>query len=232
VILILLGAPGAGKGTQAKQLAKAYGIPHISTGDMFRDHKARGTELGKKVQSIMDSGGLVTDEITNAMVNERLVRPDMSGGFILDGYPRTTAQADYLQTLTAARGIDRVLSYEVPQALVIERIGGRRSCPRCGAVYHVQASPPRREGLCDVDDAALVQRDDDRPENVKKRMIEYAEKTAPLKRYYEERGLVTEIDAAGAPEAILAATQAALQRWSSAARRLPVRPPSSPPSSR
>lgn len=232
MILILLGAPGAGKGTQAKQLAKAYGIPHISTGDMFRDHKARGTELGRKVQSIMDAGGLVTDEITNALVNERLSRPDVSGGFILDGYPRTTAQAEYLQGLTAARRIDRVLSYEVAQALIIERIGGRRSCPQCGAVYHVHAKPPRQEGHCDGDGAALVQRDDDRPENVKKRMREYAEKTAPLKRYYEERGLVTEIDGAGAPEAILAATQASLQRSISVARPTSARPPGSPSSSR
>jgi adenylate kinase len=211
--LILLGPPGAGKGTQAKLLAQAYGIPHISTGDMFRDHKARGTEIGKKVQAIMDSGGLVTDDITNDMVKERLSRPDVASGFILDGYPRTTAQADVLQGLlrSAGRKIDRVISYEVAIELVVERIGGRRSCPKCGAVYHVTASPPRQAGVCDTDGAVLVHREDDKPENVKKRMVEYAEKTQPLKSFYQGLGLITEVNGVGEPQAILAATQAALK---------------------
>ncbi len=210
--LVLLGPPGAGKGTQAKLLARAYGIPHVSTGDMFRDHKARGTEIGKKIQAVMDAGGLVTDDVTNAMVNDRLARSDVAKGFILDGYPRTTSQAEHLQRLLASmgRGIDRVVSYEVAADLVVERIGGRRSCPRCGTVYHVTASPPRKAGRCDKDDAVLVQRDDDRPENVKKRMQEYADKTEPLKRFYEERRLIAEIDGVGTPETILAATRAAL----------------------
>jgi len=211
--LILLGPPGAGKGTQAKLLAQAYGIPHVSTGDMFRDHKARGTELGKLIQAVMDAGGLVTDDITNAMVDDRLSRPDVANGLILDGYPRTTAQAEHLQRLLRSMGrrIDRVISYEVATELVVERIGGRRSCPRCGAVNHVSASPPRQPGRCDRDDADLVQRDDDRPGNVTKRMQEYAGKTEPLKRFYRERGLVTEIEGVGTPEAILAATRAALE---------------------
>ncbi|HET7827063.1 MAG TPA: adenylate kinase [Anaeromyxobacter sp.] len=210
--LVLLGPPGAGKGTQAKMLAQAFGIPHVSTGDMFRDHKARGTDLGKKIQAVMDAGGLVTDDITNAMVDERLSRPDVARGLILDGYPRTTAQAEHLERVLQGSGrkLDRVVSYEVATALVVERIGGRRSCPRCGAVYHVSASPPRQAGTCDKDGAALVHRDDDRPENVQKRMEEYAQKTKPLKRFYQERRLVTEIDGAGAPESILAATKAAL----------------------
>jgi adenylate kinase len=213
MILILLGPPGAGKGTQAKLLTLEYGVPHISTGDMFRDHKARGTELGKKVQAIMDSGGLVTDEITNAMVKDRLSRPDVAKGFILDGYPRTTAQAEYLEALLKSMGskIDRVLSYEVAEELVVERISGRRSCPKCGAVYHVSQNPPRRTGFCDKDDTGLVQRDDDKPENVKKRLQEYADKTWPLKRFYQERKLVSEIDGVGTPEGILAATKAALR---------------------
>jgi adenylate kinase len=213
MILVLLGPPGAGKGTQAKLLAQELRIPHVSTGDMFRDHKARGTELGKKIQAVMDAGGLVTDEITNAMVDERLSRPDVASGFILDGYPRTAAQAHHLRRMLLATGraIDRVLSYEVATDVVVERIGGRRSCPACGAVYHVTASPPRRSGWCDRGDAALVQRDDDRPENVRKRMEEYAEKTRPLKRLYAERGLLTELDAEGAPAAILAATREALK---------------------
>jgi adenylate kinase len=212
MILILLGPPGAGKGTQAKLLAHEYGIPHISTGDMFRDHKARGTELGKKVQAIMDAGGLVTDDVTNAMVKDRLARPDVANGFILDGYPRTTAQAEYLETLLRSMGkhIDRVLSYEVAEELIVERISGRRSCPKCGAVYHVSANPPRVSGSCDHDGAALVQRDDDRPENVKKRMQEYADKTWPLKRFYQERGKVAEIEGVGTPEGILAATKTVL----------------------
>jgi len=214
MILILLGPPGAGKGTQAKMLAAELSVPHISTGDMFRDHKARGTELGKKVQAIMDSGGLVTDDITNAMVQDRLSRPDVARGCILDGYPRTTAQADFLGQLLAGQGkaVGRVLSYEVPEQAVVERIGGRRSCPSCGAVYHVTASPPRAAGVCDQDGTALVLRDDDRPENVKKRMQEYALKTAPLKRYYQERKLVAEVEATGAPEEILAATRKLLAR--------------------
>jgi adenylate kinase len=212
MILVLLGPPGAGKGTQAKLLASEYSIPHISTGDMFRDHKARGTELGKTVQGIMDSGGLVTDDITNAMVKERLSRADVAQGFILDGYPRTTAQAEYLQGLLQSMGrrVDRVLSYEVAEELVIERISGRRSCAQCGAVYHVSDNPPRVVGECDRDRTPLVQRDDDKPENVKKRMLEYAQKTAPLKRYYQERGLVSEIEGVGTPQGILAATRAAL----------------------
>jgi adenylate kinase len=214
MILILLGPPGAGKGTQAKMLALEFGIPHISTGDMFRDHKARGTALGKQVQAIMDAGGLVTDDVTNAMVAERLSRPDVAAGFILDGYPRTTAQAEYLEQLLAGAGrkIDRVLSYEVPEELVIERISGRRSCPKCGAVYHVSANPPQQAGYCDKDRTGLLQRDDDKPENVKKRMQEYADKTSPLKRFYEQRGVVTDVEGVGTPEGILAVTLKALGR--------------------
>jgi adenylate kinase len=212
MILILLGPPGAGKGTQAKLLSAEYGVPHISTGDMFRDHKARGTELGKTVQAIMDAGGLVTDDITNEMVKDRLSRPDVAKGFILDGYPRTSAQAEYLDGLLASAGqaISRVLSYEVAEEAVVERISGRRSCPKCGAVYHVSANPPRRMGYCDRDDAGLVQRDDDKPENVKKRMAEYAAKTEPLKRFYTARGLLATVEGIGTPEGILAVTKRAL----------------------
>ncbi|HSN91718.1 MAG TPA: adenylate kinase [Anaeromyxobacteraceae bacterium] len=220
MILVLLGPPGAGKGTQAKMLAQTHAIPHVSTGDMFRDHKARGTEIGKRIQAVMDAGGLVTDDITNAMVDERLSRPDVAKGFILDGYPRTTAQADHLETVLRSTGrrIDAVVSYEVATDVVVDRIGGRRSCPKCGAVYHVTASPPRRAGSCDRDEAALVLRDDDRPENVKKRMEEYAEKTRPLKRFYTEKGTIREVDGLGTPEAVLAATQAALRGPTGAAR--------------
>jgi len=209
MILILLGPPGAGKGTQAKLLAAGLQVPHISTGDMFREHKAKGTEIGRKVQAIMDSGGLVTDDVTNAMVKERLARPDVAPGFILDGYPRTTAQADYLERLLHSLGqrLDRVLSYEVATEVLVDRMSGRRSCPRCGAVYHVSQNPPRKPGACDRDGVALVQRDDDRPESVTKRLDEYDVKTEPLKRYYHQRGLLTPVEGVGAPEAILASTR-------------------------
>jgi len=212
MILVLLGPPGAGKGTQAKMLSAQLGIPHISTGDMFRDHKARGTEIGKRIQAIMDAGGLVTDEITNAMVDERLSRPDVEAGLILDGYPRTTAQAEHLERFldSSGRKIDAVVSYEVSTELVVARIGGRRSCPKCGAVYHVTDNPPRSMGRCDRDGMGLLHRDDDRPENVAKRMVEYADKTRPLKGFYQGRGLVKEVAGHGAPEAILEATRAAL----------------------
>lgn len=214
MILILLGPPGAGKGTQAKLLSTEYRVPHISTGDMFRDHKARGTEIGKQVQAIMDAGGLVTDDITNAMVKERLSRPDVGQGFILDGYPRTIAQAGYLDTLLKSMGkaIDRAISYDVAEETVVERISGRRSCPKCGAVYHVSQNPPKRAGYCDRDGAELVQRQDDQPENVRKRMQEYATKTEPLKRYYRERGLLADVEGVGTPDGILAATRQVLGR--------------------
>ncbi len=212
MILILLGPPGAGKGTQAKLLAAEYNIPHISTGDMFRDHKARGTEIGKKVQAIMDAGGLVTDDITNAMVKERLARPDVANGFILDGYPRTTAQAEFLDGLlrSLGRAITRTVSYEIASETIVERMSGRRSCPKCGAVYHVTQSPPKRDGYCDRDGAGLVQRADDKPETVTKRLEEYAAKTEPLRRYYRDRKLLTDVEGVGTPEGILAATKRAL----------------------
>jgi adenylate kinase len=209
VILILLGPPGAGKGTQAKLLATALSIPHISTGDMFRDHKARATEIGKKVQAIMDSGGLVTDDITNAMVDERLGRADVLGGCILDGYPRTVGQAEHLEALLKrlGRAVDKAVSYEVSEQALVERIGGRRSCPSCGAVYHVVQNPPRKVGTCDKDGVALVQREDDKPEKVRRRMQEYAANTAPLKAFYARAGKVVEVDGLGAPDVILAQTR-------------------------
>lgn len=214
MILILLGPPGAGKGTQAKLLASTLAIPHISTGDMFRDHKARGTEIGKRVQAIMDAGGLVTDDITNAMVEERLARPDVAAGCILDGYPRTVGQAGFLDALLARLGrtIGKVISYEVSEAALVERIGGRRSCARCGAVYHVTQQPPKVAGTCDKDGQPLVLREDDKPENVRKRMQEYVGKTAPLKAYYQARGQVAEVDGLGEPSAILATTRQLLGR--------------------
>jgi adenylate kinase len=212
MILILLGPPGAGKGTQAKLLAHDLQIPHISTGDMFRDHKARGTELGKQVDAIMASGGLVPDDVTNAMVKDRLSRPDVARGFILDGYPRTAAQAAFLDQLLVSLGrkIDRALSYEVPQELLVDRMSGRRSCPRCGTVYHLTANPPRQAGACDREGAALVQRDDDKVETVARRLREYESKTEPLKRYFHERGCLSDVTGTGAPDEVLAAAKRVL----------------------
>jgi len=216
MILILLGPPGAGKGTQAKLLASTLGVPHISTGDMFRDHKARGTELGKTVDAIMSSGGLVPDDVTNAMVKDRLSRPDVARGFILDGYPRTAAQAAYLDLLLVSMGrrLDRAVSYEVAQELLVDRMSGRRSCPTCGTVYHLTANPPRKAGACDREGAALVQRDDDRAETVARRLREYDSKTEPLKRYYHERGSLAEVSGIGTPDEVLAAALRVLGRAS------------------
>jgi adenylate kinase len=212
MILILLGPPGAGKGTQAKLLAAELRVPHVSTGDMFRDHKARRTPLGKKVQAIMDAGGLVTDDVTNETVKERLGQPDVVNGCILDGYPRTTAQAQYLDLLlhSMGRSIGRCLFYDVADEILVERMSGRRSCPRCGAVYHVTQNPPKRDGYCDREGAGLVQRDDDKPEAIRKRLQEYAAKTEPLLRFYRDRNLLTRIEGVGTPEGILAATKKAL----------------------
>ena len=214
MILILLGPPGAGKGTQAKLLARDLAIPHISTGDMFRDHKARGTELGKTVDAIMASGGLVPDDVTNAMVKDRLARPDVAAGFILDGYPRTAAQAAYLDDLLVSMGrkLDRALSYEIAQELLVDRMSGRRSCPTCGAVYHVTANPPRAAGKCDREGAALVQRDDDKAETVARRLSEYEAKTEPLKRYFQAKGALSEVPGTGSPDEVLAAALQVLGR--------------------
>src|SRR6266545_91182 len=206
MILILLGPPGAGKGTQAKLLSHEFHIPHVSTGDMFRDHKARGTPIGKKVQSIMDAGGLVTDEITNEMVKDRLGSADVAKGFVLDGYPRTAAQAQYLDLLlhSLGRSITRCLSYVAVEEVLVARMSG--------AVYHVTQNPPKVDGFCDRDDAGLVQREDDKPETVRRRLHEYAAKTEPLLRFYRDRHLLTEIEGVGTPEGILAATKKALGR--------------------
>jgi adenylate kinase len=214
MVLILLGPPGAGKGTQAKLLSTELRVPHISTGDMFRDHKARGSDIGKKIQAIMDAGGLVTDDITNEMVKERLGRPDVAAGFILDGYPRTTAQAQYLDLLlhSLGRSITRVVSYDVPEEMLVERMSGRRSCPKCGTVYHVTQNPPKRDGFCDRDGAGLLQRDDDKPETVRTRLQQYVTKTEPLRRFYRDRNLLFDVGGVGTPDGILAATKKVLGR--------------------
>ncbi len=179
--LILLGAPGAGKGTQSKEMTKRYGIPQISTGDIFRAAIANGTELGLKVKSIVESGQLVPDELVIALVDERLKQPDCRKGFLLDGFPRTVAQAEALHKLT---GIDFVVDIEVPDAEIIQRLTGRRMHIASGRIYHVVNHPPKVPGVDDVTGEPLVQRQDDTEETVKKRLSVYHEQTSPLRHFY------------------------------------------------
>jgi adenylate kinase len=211
--LVLLGPPGAGKGTQAKLLAMRWGVPHVSTGDILRQAVKDGTELGKQAGPLMAAGKLVPDDLVVSIVKDRLLQPDAAKGFILDGFPRTIPQAEKLdQGLERhAKALDAVVSLEVPIETLVERISGRRSCPRDGSVYHVVQNPPRREGVCDLCGAALVQRDDDKPESVRTRMQAYAASTAPLKDYYAKQGILHVVDGVGAPEAIEAAVVKAVR---------------------
>lgn len=194
--LIMLGAPGAGKGTQAKRIAAKYGIPHISTGDIFRANIKNGTELGKKAQTYMDQGLLVPDELVCDLVVDRIQQSDCEKGYVLDGFPRTIPQAE---ALTAAleklgTGIDYAINVEVPDANILNRMGGRRACLGCGATYHVEFNPPKQEGICDTCGAELVLRDDDKPETVQKRLDVYHEQTQPLIDYYTKAGKLAEVD--------------------------------------
>ena len=211
--LILFGPPGAGKGTQAAGLSEATGLPHIATGDMFRAHIAEGTALGREAKGYLDRGDLVPDDVTIRMLADRLDQPDAGEGFILDGFPRTIPQAEKLDQALAGskKRLDSVISLEVPIETLVERISGRRSCPRDGSVYHIVQNPPRREGFCDLCGASLVQREDDKPESVRTRMQAYEASTAPLKDFYARRGLLHVVDGVGAPEAIEAAVAAALK---------------------
>jgi adenylate kinase len=210
--LILFGPPGAGKGTQAKKLAAHYGIPHLSTGDLLREAIRQGSELGKKVKPLMDAGKLVPDELVIGIVEDRLRSPDARKGSILDGFPRTIPQAQALQAALerAGRKLEVVISLEVPEAELVERLSGRRSCPQCGAAYHVVNQPPKRAGFCDRDGAGLVQREDDKEDRVKARLRVYAEQTAPLKDWYRKQGLLRTVDGVGSPDGIQAQIRAAL----------------------
>ncbi|MCI5622892.1 MULTISPECIES: adenylate kinase [Anaerostipes] len=194
--IIMLGAPGAGKGTQAKQIAEAYKIPHISTGDIFRANIKEGTELGKKAQEYMDQGLLVPDELVCDLVVDRIHKDDCAEGFILDGFPRTIPQADALDGALAKEGakIDYAIDIEVPDENIIKRMSGRRSCKECGAIFHLVYNPPKKENCCDTCGGELVLRDDDKEETVKKRLDVYHEQTAPLIKHYKEAGSLFEID--------------------------------------
>lgn len=194
--IIMLGAPGAGKGTQAKKIAEKYGIPHISTGDIFRANIKEGTELGKKAKSYMDQGLLVPDELTCDLVVDRISQPDAARGYVLDGFPRTIPQAEALTEALKKRGeaIDYAVNVEVPDSNIINRMSGRRACLSCGATYHLTYNPPKAEGICDNCQSELVLRDDDKPETVKKRLDVYHAQTQPLIDYYKAAGALREVD--------------------------------------
>ncbi|NMP21999.1 adenylate kinase [Sulfobacillus harzensis] len=194
--LVLLGPPGSGKGTQAKRLADAFGIPHISTGDIFRKNLAEGTELGQLAKRYMDEGTLVPDDVTERMVSARLSEPDAKPGFILDGFPRNLNQAEHFQTAlrTMGRQLTCVVYLTVNHDVLMARLTGRRVCPGCGATYNVVFQPPKQAGICDVCGAELVQRPDDSEATVSRRLEVYREETAPLVAYYEKLGLLARFD--------------------------------------
>ena len=202
--LIFLGPPGAGKGTQAQRLAKRFAIPQLSTGDILRRAVAEGTPLGKKAKGLMDAGQLVPDEIVNGIVDEALMKPEAQRGFLLDGFPRTVAQATALDEMLARRGrkIDYVISLEVPVEVLVERLSGRLTCPVDGAVYHLRTNPPKKPGICDRDGTPLVQRPDDQPDAVRRRLAEYENKTALLTGYYKPRSALRNIDGVGTPDEV------------------------------
>ena len=217
--LILLGLPGAGKGTQAHVLADRLGLLHISTGDMFREAAAAGTELGMRAQQFMNKGELVPDEVTIGMLLERIAQPDAAKGIMLDGFPRTIRQAEALDGALGDRNspIDAVLYIEVPEDQLMSRLTGRWTCPTCGAIYHELTSPPRTAGQCDVEGDALTQRADDQPATVKARLDANRERTEQLAAYYESASKLHHIDGAGAPDDITDRLMAAIESVPAAA---------------
>lgn len=213
MILILLGPPGAGKGTQGVRIVKECGVPKISTGEIFRDLAAAGTPAGLEAKSYWSQGKLVPDETVVELVKQRIECDDCEKGFLLDGFPRTVAQADILGSLLKETGrkLDGVLNFDVSDEGLIRRLSGRRTCGNCGATYHVTALPPREENKCDHCGCPLVQRSDDNPDSIRTRLVEYANKTAPLLAYYEERGLLHTVDSNADPDTIFASMKTLLQ---------------------
>lgn len=194
--IIMLGAPGAGKGTQAKMIADKYGVPHISTGDIFRANIKNGTELGMEAKKYMDQGLLVPDELTVKILLDRVAKDDAKNGYVLDGFPRTIPQAEVLEKALAEINdkIDFAIDVDVPDENIIRRMGGRRACINCGATYHVEHVPPKAEGICDTCGNELVLRDDDKPETVKNRLDVYHKQTQPLIDFYEAKGILRSVD--------------------------------------
>ncbi|MCY1079036.1 adenylate kinase [Archangium lansingense] len=210
--LILFGPPFVGKGTQAKNLYAEFKLPQISTGDILRKAVREGSEMGKLAGPLMAAGSYVPDEIVIGIVEERLREPDAANGFVLDGFPRTIAQAEALERMLAKLGkkLDAVVSLKVPHEKLIERGSGRRSCPACGSVYHVYQNPPKRAGYCDKDGTGLVQRDDDKADVIEKRLKKYDAETAALEPFYAQKGLLRTIDGVGSPEGVYADIKKAL----------------------
>ncbi len=194
--IVMLGAPGAGKGTQAKQIAAKYEIPHISTGDIFRANLKEGTPLGLKAKEYMDKGSLVPDELTLELIMDRFKQPDCKNGYVLDGFPRTIPQAEALTKALADNNdaIDYAVNVEVPDEKIIDRMSGRRACAKCGGTFHIKYNPTKVEGVCDLCGGELYIRDDDKPEIVKKRLDTYHAQTQPLIEYYEKAGKLKEVD--------------------------------------
>ena len=194
--IIMLGAPGAGKGTQAKKIAAKYGIPHISTGDIFRANIKNGTELGKKAKTYMDQGLLVPDELVVDLVVDRVNQDDCTNGYVLDGFPRTIPQAEALTEALEKMGqkVDFAIDVNVPDENIVKRMGGRRACVTCGATYHMVYAPTKKEGICDTCGGELILRDDDKPETVQKRLNVYHDQTQPLIDYYTNQGILRTVD--------------------------------------
>lgn len=202
--LTVLGPPGAGKGTQAQRLAAELGVPHIATGDMFRQIAGSDTPQGRRMASYMDRGELVPDDLTNEIVAERISQPDAKAGFVLDGYPRSVEQAEILEKELAAQGLalDKAIKFKVTGPEIVARLSGRRVCPVDGSVYHIVNNPPKVPGLCDIDGTPLIQREDDAEDTVLRRLEVYGEQTKPLYDLYREKGLLECVDALGTPEEV------------------------------
>jgi adenylate kinase len=202
--VIFLGPPGVGKGTQADFIAQKYEIPKLSTGDLLRESVANETSLGKEAKGYMNRGELVPDAVVVGLVEEKLSSPECQKGFLLDGFPRTEAQADQLSSYLAStgKGLDQVVYFSLSKDEIIRRISGRRSCPECKAVYHLESVPPKHAGICDVCGKSLIQRNDDKPETVESRLAVYQEQTAPLVEYYKTRNILGELDGAGSVSAV------------------------------
>ena len=194
--VIMLGAPGAGKGTQAKMIAEKYQVPHVSTGDIFRANIKNGTELGMEAKKYMDQGLLVPDELTVKILLDRVAQPDCAHGYILDGFPRTIPQAEVLDAALQKLGesVDYAINVDVPDENIVKRMSGRRACLKCGATYHIEHIPPKAEGICDTCGSELVLRDDDKPETVLNRLKVYHDQTQPLIDFYENKGVLKSVD--------------------------------------